>query len=802
MLDLGDLAQSGDALGDVIVALQSGAARRRELQPFLEPMSALLLDLLALNEPPNDLPVQNIADSYPRGVAQPGWAALLRQGRYVIAGDGHNQAVVFVPGDEAKSAYESAYPVIRHGLAGLLPADGTKLKVRVFAFKNDYASCALQLNMEPFLFNVDEFPPPHMKRPLNLHELAQELPTINVVGGRIGNGGFTIIGQKQTTGMETKRPATLADLAVAYRAVFHAGDDQAFISLDPHHDPTKAKVNFGGLLEDTWIGSVVFEADKRFKTITTGLDPNSGQDIRVALRNAVWNFATVAERDLASPERGKHGWIGTRFWYYPDSVELETDIDGRTVAIRTARFVADAERSRDDYTSPTDFERRKKTDLSPSIRENIDSLNNDYERLASVLQPLQDLETVARLMGLCCWLRKAPVDDFDLDALLSVELPNVRTPDYTAQFIAATAVLNLKNGTIAADLAHAVDAIAKNTSVIYLTPILDRKVDEYFVSPENLAQFLAASKGRLGSSFEFLQSASLMFDTTRSGSVREIIRSKRDLEALAEYAARRLDLPNPIEREELSAQIDTERSAIEGLERQLDEIRIRMRQSADAHNALVETYNSVVANYKMRTSRHNELVERFNRQDYVIDSVVEIGGGIELSPNSFKIRRVPDSTLVRQIIQFADGGRQVASSDHGPWTRLVCVGTKDVPTSRLRLESFATVSRIESGSSLAIHNQSRSNHRWLNWDRDSGGWRDQEVQRDGTTVSRYFDPSADELHVARFKNGQQTCNRIAQRDGPDRVRFRPGKSQILQPEEPPAWWVRNADSTQQSKTSP
>ena len=132
-------------------------------------------------------------------------------------------------------------------------------------------------------------------------------------------------GPKQTL---AGHPMELSDLAVAYRAVFHAGDNKAFISLDPNKDPTKVTVNFGGFLENTRLGSVVLEADKRFKTITSGLDPNSFHDLRNYTRNHVPSFLSGAERDLLSGEQSANGqWIGTRFWYYPDTIGVDSDLN-------------------------------------------------------------------------------------------------------------------------------------------------------------------------------------------------------------------------------------------------------------------------------------------------------------------------------------------------------------------------------------------------------------------------------------------------------------------------------------------
>src|ERR1019366_8504346 len=122
------------------------------------------------------------------------------------------------------------------------------------------------------------------------------------------------------------------------------------------------------------------------------------------------------ERDLTLPDDGRRGWQGTRFWYYPDSVEIQASLDYRQGAIAKAQFTADAERSRDDFGSSAEFDRAKKSRLSPSIRMNIGDLNRNYSTYASIFPELKELSAVARMMGVCIWLQKANIAQLDLDS--------------------------------------------------------------------------------------------------------------------------------------------------------------------------------------------------------------------------------------------------------------------------------------------------------------------------------------------------------------------------------------------------
>jgi len=301
------------------------------IQPFLDHYSYLLQPSVEMLRGPDLTPQHNVVDHFPVGSKQPAWVAVFRGGRVFVTTDNKNHARVFLLGEKPKEAYNHNYLAIRHCLAGLLPDDGSNLVVEVYAYKNNYKKCELALNPEPYLYETSAFPASADTIPLDLFGLKEFFEKGGQLeGARLDKRDGLILYAKQGTKRTVAgRAVSLADFAVAYRAVFHAGDNEAFISLDPHKDPTKVTVNFGGFLEDTSIGAVVLEADKRFKTITSGLDPNSFKDLRSHTRQYLPTFLTVSEREmLTDPLKTEEGkWIGTRFWFYPESIEIESDFN-------------------------------------------------------------------------------------------------------------------------------------------------------------------------------------------------------------------------------------------------------------------------------------------------------------------------------------------------------------------------------------------------------------------------------------------------------------------------------------------
>jgi hypothetical protein len=485
LIDRNAIMRNGQTLGSAL----NNPSLRGAVQPFTDKYSYLLQHSVEMIFGPDLPPHSNIADYFQIGLEQPAWVALLKGGRIFLTTDYKNHVRVFLLGDDPKISYEKNYSIIRHCLSGLLPDDGSHLKTEVFSYKNNYETSELELNLKPYVLEAVNFPLPAGIIPLDLVGLEDFFSNGGVLeGAEIDkNEGLIIYAKKGSKQTLEGYDISLSDLAVAFRAVFHAGDNEAFVSLDPHQDPTKTTVNFGGFLEDTRMGSVVLKADERFKTITSGLDPHSFKDMRNYTRNFVPTFLTSNERELLNGinNSDKNKWIGTRFWFYPESIEIESDFDFKYARIINPRFTADAERSKKDFASLEEFERKKKATLSPNIRESISNLNYNYSQYEKAYQEIRELNNVARLIGICSWLQSAnPQHWLDLNALLSVKLPAFHTKREKEQLLSASFVSHIESDNLDEYL------IKSNSSIVFITPILDKIVKEYFLNSVNLAKYL------------------------------------------------------------------------------------------------------------------------------------------------------------------------------------------------------------------------------------------------------------------------------------------------------------------------
>ena len=769
LLDKDAVIRTGQTLGSVL----GDSTLKGALQPFLDRYSELLPSALEFSGGPLDPPGHNIADYFPPETSQPAWVAILRGGRIHIATDEQGRAWVFLPGEDPEQAYQKHYSVIRHSLKMLSDSQSGVLNVDVYAYRNDYAASELRLNRKPWSFRAGVFPPRKIIPDLEgLRAFFAKGPTLEGVA-LSRDRGLILYGREGAMETLAGKPIEISDLAVAYRAVFHAGDNEAFISLDPHKDPSMVTVNFGGFLENTRIGSIVLEADKRFKTFTCGLDPAEAGDLRSHARKHNSSFLTSAERELLTAVPDSDGkWIGTRFWYYPDTVGIDSDPQLQFARIHNPRFTADAERTRDDFNSPEEFERNKRDTLSPAIRENIDDLNKNYTRYARAFPELSELETVARLMALCSWLSKACPEWLDCDELLRVELPSCPTETERTQMIAAT-FLSVSKG----EKPDREKVIAESR-VVFLSPVLDKTVNEYFESPADIVAFLSgksessrSDQARLG------RKAASLYNDHGHRRVRDILQTKQDMELLAMHAAGKADVPLSASMKDLEGQMTSDENSLDIYDSAIRKIKDDMRgeSSRENYNALAARHNRLVEEYEKIRTRYNSNVARYEALDIEVLSVLEIGGGISMEPSKFVIKQDASSPRLKELKILAPAVRTdwTQTKDSGRWVRSAAIQEKPPAVKE-------TVERRLPGY--------RTGH-WKKTDYPDGSWKSASTYSGGRSREKYWDGMAQELEIRDYKSGFLQSRIIAGKDARGRIIFRKAASANSSPppEYPPTW---------------
>jgi hypothetical protein len=468
---------------------------------------------------------------------------------------------------------------------------------------------------------------------------------------------------------------------------------------------------------------------------------------------------------------------------------VESDFDYKYARITNPQFTADAERSKDDFASPEEFDKKKKEKLSPSIRSNIQHLNQNYSQYAEAYPELRELKTVGTLMVISSWLKKANASWLDLDALLSVELPAFSTEREKTQLVATSLVAYTERDSL--DEIY----VKKHSTVVFLSPILEKTVQEYFLNSSNVAKFLCCKNNMHEDAATIFQAeATDIMAINGEKQVREIIETKKDLKALAEYASNNMESPLPPIAEKWEAEIDKGKSDLDKMEQEIRSLKARMADSDsdelyDLHNRLVDQYNSCLSEVKADVAFYNQL--------HVSGaSIVEIGGGIDLEPQNFNIKRTSSSLKLDEFKGIAEkaGADWQLMNDSKNWIKSVThSGGSDYRNFLPKRNWIRSVTG--SGDSKFEHLSAGTNQDyWASTTGQADSWRDLLKVDESAYRERMFNKAENVLHVAEYESGTLKNYIIGKRVSENRIVFsRSTRQDLMKPQEPPVWWINQQE---------
>ena len=464
LVDRRELSHSGDSVGELLDRL---ATRPEDpttlalLDPLLEPYAFVLQDVLDTRGAAPLPPMVEVGFLWLPGESQPAWNELLRARRYLVESDGSGNLRICLPAagtgrgasrssDEAlRQAVAEAWPVLRHLFsaelrrlaAGAAASKGEpELQVEFHVYGHRPETSTFLLGSRPLRLTVTDTRPRGLRPPLDLAAIQRFLDGgLQLEGARLeADGSLRLLGSDvEVSPSMLGRELTLGDLAVAYRAIFHGGLAEPYMSLDRGNSPQTSVVNYGGRLRDTALGLVSLLCDIRFKTFSQGLGVEEGRDLRADMRAAEPTFRTHLERFAADPDAA--GVLGqqTRLWFYPDSVDLTVSAQTDLIAFRRVRMTASSEKIVEPGGAGGTGED------PPWTRQTVDSINRHYDALAMVFPELSDLDQVVRLLSLFTWLKQAESEGLlvpDLDVLLAAEVSPQPTPRTYPQLLAFNAL--------------------------------------------------------------------------------------------------------------------------------------------------------------------------------------------------------------------------------------------------------------------------------------------------------------------------------------------------------------------------
>ena len=642
LVNTSTLTHSGETVGDIIQKIPIYNDDLKGLvQQYLEPYSILCHDVLLSTIDPDTLPLVNILAHYPAGSEQPAWVDLFREGHFQLYYNNH-VIRVFMKGSKVKSSFEQYHSVIRHPIRDVINSKYTSIdNVEIYVFNNDYAKMELRLNTIPESFNVNELDLSSKRKSIDLASI-EDFLNQGVMLEAIEvdtNNDLYFYGRKAQRQTLAGYPLSLSDIAVIYRSIFHYGNNAPYISLDKHEDNRYAKVNFGGHLENTHAGSVVLEADKLFKSLGTGIDPNTHELVKSKITKEVPDFLAEDERSLLEDISNGHTQI--RYWFYPDSIGTVTD--GSIGAIMTHQFLADVERM--------DI----KVNVSNAVRKTIDHLNQNFSQYERAEKTFKSLSTVGRIMALINWLQIMNMGDrIELDELLSVKIPAFTTPNRTKKMLVVTAIAYPENSYLNSR------NVRDYTKVYYISDLLDQysssTSDDYFLEVA----------GNYFSKIDISELAPPMFN---------------ELQSTIDYYGR-LIKSNESEIESLENEIESKKYALN---------RYNSRE-VDQYNDRINEYNSLLATQESYINTYNSKINELNNMNITSRSITSIGGGINLRPSEFKrISRNKNAAKLREVKRIKSKVKTVSKiAKSGNWIRSSPTGKNGSRINKLPTNSWTS----------------------------------------------------------------------------------------------------------------
>ena len=182
------------------------------------------------------------------------------------------------------------------------------------------------------------------------------------------------------------------DFLVALHSVY--GETPLAVSIDPTGDPVLQNVRYEGPTESTHFGWVMFEADRRMKTLSMGQDNLNNQPVSVN----VPGYANLLDLEFALDVQTQ-GDVRRRFWFTVPRVEIEQTADG--MLISNLSLVVETEYLDANWQTMT-FQ-----PSDPAGKTFASHLSDHLAGYASEMPIFAELDAIARWTALAHWLYQA-----------------------------------------------------------------------------------------------------------------------------------------------------------------------------------------------------------------------------------------------------------------------------------------------------------------------------------------------------------------------------------------------------------
>ena len=170
---------------------------------------------------------------------------------------------------------------------------------------------------------------------INLEKINQVRDQGDIIGMFVDKGKlYVAIEEKKLSDTEIKSIRYPEDIAILIRGIFTSPDHCIWQTIDPppnKNDMDKyGLVYYGGMVEDTHVGMVMFEADRIMKCLSGGYENRTGKQINIqGSYKSEWNYMPeITFDDQDSEEEEWH-----RYWFTTKDTIVQYDPDLKVVQI-------------------------------------------------------------------------------------------------------------------------------------------------------------------------------------------------------------------------------------------------------------------------------------------------------------------------------------------------------------------------------------------------------------------------------------------------------------------------------------
>lgn len=171
---------------------------------------------------------------------------------------------------------------------------------------------------------------------INLEKINKVRNQGDIIGLFVEKGKlYVAIEERKLSNKEIKYTRYPEDIPVLIRGIFESPDHCIWQTIDPppsKYDMEKyGLVYYGGMVENTHIGMVMFESDRIMKCLSAGYDNRTGKPINIrGGYKSEWDFMSEISFDKQFIE-GKEEWH--RFWFTTKDTIVQYDPNSKIVKI-------------------------------------------------------------------------------------------------------------------------------------------------------------------------------------------------------------------------------------------------------------------------------------------------------------------------------------------------------------------------------------------------------------------------------------------------------------------------------------